>query len=191
MRILIILLLSFSSVFALKAQAPAIFPQAAFRAVYKTHIQYKEKDMSGLLLIRQGQDSTFRIAFVTEVGMKIFEFKFYPRKKHNFEMISILSWLDRKIIINTLRRDFESLFMTFAAYTKARQKDNTLVYCHEGKRIYSLENGRITTMLRKHLGLKKEEISITNTDDKPVPVRIGIQHLGAELSIKMELIKFE
>jgi hypothetical protein len=197
MRILIRLLLSFSFLWAtanvragdsLVLAQQRIFPQHSFRAVYKTRIHFKDKDLSGLLLVRQNADSSFRVAMVTEVGMKIFEFKFFARKKDNFQVVSILSYMDRKIIINTLRRDFESLFMTFATYKNPHIRGNELCYRYGGRRIYQLNEGSITRMLRKKLLFKKEQIEI-ESEKGALPQKIFIRHYGVDLQIEMEWIK--
>jgi hypothetical protein len=197
MRILIRLLLSFSFLW-LTANVQAadslvwaqqrIFPAQGFRAVYKTHIRFKDKDLSGLLLVRQNADSSFRVALVTEVGMKIFEFEFFPRKKDNFHSISILSYMDRKIIVNTLRRDFESLFMTFAAFKKPHVKEESVCYRYEGRRIYRIENGLVVQMQRKKFLFKKEQIEI-EAKRNALPQKIFIRHYGVDLQIEMEWIK--
>jgi len=172
-----------------------VFPLKSFRAVYKTKIDYKDKHFSGLLLVRENQDSSFRIAFVTEVGMKIFEFEFFPRKKDNFKLVSILPYLDKGIIINVLRRDFESVFMTFAKYKKAKIKDLgeglfQKKYCYQGKRIYRIQAfDRIIKMQRKKFFSVKEKISF-EYDNQDFPAQITIHHLNAQLNMEMQLIKF-
>ena len=167
---------------------PRIFPRHALLATYQTHIDFKERSFSGLLLIRENADQSFRIAFVTEVGLKIFEFQFFTQKKESFHLVSILSYLDRKIVINTLRRDFESLFMTFAAYRKAKISDGKIRYCYQGKRIYFTENHRITHMIRRKFFIKKEDIELAY-GQKDLAERIDIRHKGVNLHIKMKLIK--
>ncbi|RLD67495.1 MAG: hypothetical protein DRI84_02255 [Bacteroidetes bacterium] len=169
-----------------------IFPQKTFRAVYKTKIQLKENSYSGLLLVRRNADSSFRIAFVTEVGMKIFEFEFFPRKKNSFHVVSILSYLDKKIIISTLGRDFESLFMTFTAFKQPKIKNlgrglSTQKYCYKGKRIYTVQSNRVIGMLRKKGFFKKEEIELKSGGGNN-PQYISIHHFGIELNIEMTLL---
>ena len=200
--LLLILILSPFGVFAgqndsmdpSKISEARVFPLKSFRAVYKTKIDYKDKHFSGLLLVRENPDSSFRIAFVTEVGMKIFEFEFLPKKKNNFKVVSILSYLDKGIIIKVLRRDFESVFMTFAKYKKAKIKDLgkglfLKKYCYQGKRIYSMQGfDRIVKMQRKKFFSVKEEI-IFEYNNQGFPAQITIHHLNAKLDIEMQLIK--
>ena len=175
-------------------KSPArVFPQERFRAVYQTKIDIKDKSFSGLLLVRENADSSFRIAFVTEVGMKIFEFEFFPRKKDAFHVVSILSYLDRGIILKTLRRDFESLFMGFAAFKTPKIKSienavSTQRYCHEGKRMYFVQGKQIQRMTRTKFFFTKEEIHFIYKD-YTFPQLIHIHHLGVKLDIKMKLIK--
>jgi len=177
----------------LENSSARVFPQERFRAVYKTKIDIKDKSFSGLLLVRENADSSFRIAFVTEVGMKIFEFEFFPRKKDAFHVVSILSYLDRGIILKTLRRDFESLFMGFTAFKKPKIKSLgkasfTQRYCYEGKRIYFVQGKQILSMTRSKFLSTKEEIHFTYGDNA-FPQLINIHHLGVKLDIEMKLIK--
>lgn len=170
-----------------------IFPTQEFKAIYKTKIQFKDKSFSGLLLIRRNADSTFRIAFVTEVGMKIFEFMFYPKKENGFKVISILPYLDKKIIVKTLRKDFESVFMTFASFKKPKIKviEENLIklkYCYQGKRIYAVQpQDSIRSMKRKCVFLKKEEIQL-KYGSRNIVESISIQHFGVDLAIDMLVI---
>jgi len=181
------------STFLSKNSVVRVFPQKEFRAIYKTTIDFKDKSFSGLLLVRENIDSSFRIAFVTEVGMKIFEFEFFPRQKNAFHVVSILSYLDKAIIIKTLKRDFESIFMVFTAFKtpniKPLEKDLYIYkYCYEGKRSYLVQGKKIQNMSRFKFFFPKEEIHFTYTN-RIIPQLIKFHHFGVKLDIEMKLIK--
>lgn len=198
--ILLSFVISFLSPILIKAQqqdvAPksiTIFTDLSGKYLYRTKIKYKDKVLSGMLIIRKSDSNSYRVAMVTELGMTIFEMEFFANKKKPFILHSCIKYLDKKVIINTLRRDFESIFLNFANWEKAKVIDNEhgkiYKYCYEGKREYFCNNyGDVSKIIRRKWFLKQEIIEIENIKNS-YPRSISIAHQHNRLSIQLTFIK--
>jgi len=76
---------------------------------YTTSVDVYGHHISGLLLFKVMPDSAVRVVFTNEVGVTFFDFEF--TKNDDFRVHQINSQLDKKIVINLLRKDFELLMM--------------------------------------------------------------------------------
>jgi len=75
--------------------------------LYRTTVEVNGKEITGLLLIKTMPDSSIRIVFSNEFGIKFFDFEFSGRDQ--FKIYSIVPQMDKKPVITTLRKDFELL----------------------------------------------------------------------------------
>lgn len=175
------------------AKSISIFSDVSGKYLYRTKINYKDKVVSGILIIRKSTNNSYRVAMVTELGMTIFEMEFFTDKKKSFILHSCIKYFDKDIIINTLRRDFESIFLNFASWQKVKVIDNKdgeiYRYCHEGKRDYFCNDyGDVSKIIRRKFFLKQEIIHIENIKN-PYPKSVSIEHQRTRLSIQMHFIK--
>ncbi len=175
------------------AESISIFSDLKGKYLYRAKINYKEKILSGMLIIKKSDSNSYRVAMVTELGMKIFEMEFFDNKEKPFVLHSCIKYLDKKIIINTLRRDFESLFLNFASWEKAKVKYNKegeiYTYYYQGKRKYYCNNyGDINKIVRSKFFIKRETTIIANIKN-PYPKSISIHHHQNRLSIQLTFIK--
>ena len=68
--------------------------------VYKTNITVYGHELSGIFIAKKINDTTHRVVFTTEFGNKLFDFEISEK---TFKVNSIVSELDKKILINTLK----------------------------------------------------------------------------------------
>ena len=175
------------------AKSVSIFTELNGKYLYRAKINYKDKVLSGLIIIRKSDSSSYRVAMITELGMKIFEMEFCTNKEKPFILHSCIAYLDKKVIINTLRRDFESIFLNFANWENVKVVDNDdgkiYRYCYDGKRDYFCNDyGDVSKIIRRKWFLKQEIILIENIKN-PYPRRISIDHQRTRLSIQLNFIK--
>jgi len=171
----------------------SLFTDLNGKYLYHAKINYKDKVLSGMLIIRKTDSSSYRVAMVTELGMTIFEMEFFTNKEKPFILHSCIKYLDKKFIINTLRRDFESVFLNFANWENAKVVDNEdgkiYRYCYDGKRDYYCNDyGDVNKIVRRRWFLKQEIIHIENIKN-PYPKSITIEHQRTRLSIQLNFIK--
>ncbi|MDC9723558.1 MAG: hypothetical protein PSN34_12425 [Urechidicola sp.] len=74
--------------------------------IYKAQISIKENNFGGILIIKKINMQEHRVVFTTEIGNKIFDFSYIGNE---FKVNSILADMDKKILINLLKKDFKVL----------------------------------------------------------------------------------
>ena len=74
-------------------------------AWYSTAVDVYDNHISGLLVIKNMPDSTIRVVFTNEAGITFFDFEFSDRG--DFIVHFVVHQLDKKYVLQTLRKDFE------------------------------------------------------------------------------------
>lgn len=171
----------------------SIFTDLNGKYLYRAKINYKDKVISGILIIRKTDNISYRVAMVTELGMTIFEMEFFTNRKHPFILHSCIKYLNKKLIINTLRRDFESIFLNFANWENVKLIENEegkiFRYYYDGKRDYFCNDyGDVSKIIRRKCFVKREIIEIDNIKN-PYPKSITIEHQRNRMSIQLNFIK--
>jgi len=118
---------------------PGYHPQPSSRAVapvswfqkdtgyflFDTKIDLMKNHFSGLMVIKPDTESSFRVVFITEVGLKIFDLEFMPAS--GMKVHYILDAMNRKALINKLSSDISLVLMNDAAVKQPdvlRHKDS-------------------------------------------------------------------
>lgn len=165
------------------------------KAIYHTSIDIYKKHFSGLLVIKKiEQDSTYRLVFLSELGMKIFDFEYSYNYKNDFQVKYILEPINKKYIINTLKQDFELFLKTQTKETKTTnyKKDNIILQKVKYKGMYnyytfSTDSNYVSSILQKGWLFKK--VLITNKlYSKSSPNKTIFNHKGVKLSINLSKI---
>ena len=105
----------------------AKFKPAFNVALYKTEVDVVGNHLSGLLLIKKMSDSSTRMVFSNEMGLKFFDFEFTT--DGNFKVYFIMKKMNKKPVLKTLRKDFELLLMEHLDTTAASVRiNNGLIY---------------------------------------------------------------
>ncbi len=87
--------------------ADKIVPRSLHTAWYHAGIDVAGNHISGLLLIKNMPDSSTRVVFTNEAGVTFFNFGFSYDGR--FTVHTIIKKLNKKPVVNTLRKDFELL----------------------------------------------------------------------------------
>jgi len=83
--------------------------------VYKAKIDVNKNHLGGLLIVKKIAENHHRVVFTTEFGNKIFDFEFIDNV---FKMNAILDKLNKKIVVNALKKDFQLLVTENNSVTK-------------------------------------------------------------------------
>ncbi|WP_345238546.1 hypothetical protein [Hymenobacter saemangeumensis] len=86
--------------------------------LYRTEIEVVGKHLSGLLFFKSLPNNTFRVVFTNEMGLNLFDFEFSER---DFKVIHCIEQLNKKPVINQLRKDIGFLLMTELDFGKGRE----------------------------------------------------------------------
>ncbi len=163
------------------------------KALYNTKVDVTGKHLSGLLLIKAMPDSSTRLVFSNEMGFKYFDFEF--AKDGAFKVYYILSQMDKKAVLTTLRKDFEILLMQHLDLGKAfvRKKDGFFYYGFpqtKGNNYY-ITDSACTRLIRVERASKRkpvvEAVMLHYTEN--MPDTIGISHTNFNFTIGLKKLK--
>lgn len=93
--------------------------------VYKAKIIAGKNNFGGLLIIKKIKEAHHRVVFTTEFGNKIFDFEFI---ENEFKVNSVLKKLDKKIILNALKKDYQLLVKELHVSETKFNSENDFIY---------------------------------------------------------------
>lgn len=158
-----------------------------------TTIDMKKNHFSGIMVIKSLTDSGYRVVFMTEVGLKIFDLEFISgRPAHVYYFLDAL---DKKILVNTLTADLK-LLLTFPEEGKkpdAYESSSELYmlkYKDKGKKDYygiSPHTGRPVYAYKVSMLSKKARINYYSGNGMQID-SIKLIHYHVDLQIGMHYI---
>lgn len=160
--------------------------------VYKTNITVYGHEMSGIFIAKKINDSTHRVVFTTEFGNKLFDFEI---SETTFKVNSIVSELDKKILINTLKEDFRLLLKkNYVIQEQFENESNNIYKSADGNRdnylFVSKKEQKLEKVLRS--SKTKEKITITFTlENDTFAKKVVILHQNIKLKIELNYLKSE
>lgn len=160
--------------------------------VYKTNITVYGHEMSGIFIAKKINDTTHRVVFTTEFGNKLLDFEI---SETDFKVNSIVSELDKKILINTLKEDFRLLLKKEYLIQEQFENESYNIYkSADGKRDNYLFISKKDQKLEKvvHSTKTKEKITITFSLENDIfAKKVVILHQNIKLRIELNYFKSE
>lgn len=160
--------------------------------VYKTNITVYGNEISGIFIAKKINDTVHRIVFTTEFGNKLLDFEI---SDNSFKVNSIVSELDRKILINTLKEDFRLLLKKEYLIQEQFENDSDDIYkSKDGKRDNYLFISKKNHKLEKvvHSSPTKEKFTLTFSSENNIfAEKIQIIHQNIKLKIELNYFKSE
>jgi hypothetical protein len=158
-----------------------------------TTIDVMNRHFSGLMVIKPLQDSGYRVVFLTEVGLKIFDLEFSPGetvKVHYF-----MDALNKKILVRTLSADLMLLLIQQEKDGKAFVYDGSpskrmIMYRHKRRRDYyevSALTGKPVQAYQISCISRKARIDYYSREGMQID-SVNIVHDHVDLRIGMHLI---
>src|SRR5690606_23981864 len=151
--------------------------------VYKAKIAFADKSFGGLFVVKKLDEGQYRVVLTTEMGNKLLDFSFTG---NDFNVNYILEEMDKKILIDLLRKDFYVLIQERPTVLHQYIKEDTTfletragfyaIHGQELKRIIGTANGKEKTIY-DFLGI-----------DGYLAKEITIVHKRIKLSINLKLI---
>lgn len=173
-----------------------IFGDDFDKAWYRAAIDLNNRHFSGLMLLKRVQNS-YRMVFLSEIGLKILDLEFFNAKNNAFQVHYCLDAFDRRSIINSIRKDMESILIDFTQETEnkvfhGRNGENRVIrykLSGPGRCYYSInKDNRVVGIERRGLFGKKGEIAIEYGSGIP-PQEIIILHKIIDLEIVLANLK--
>jgi hypothetical protein len=155
-------------------------PRGIDTSWYDASIDVVGKHISGLLLIKNMPDSSTRIVFTNEAGVKFLDFEF--AKDHTFTVHHIIRQMNKKPVIRLLQKDF-SLMLGIPFQTaswQAWQNNGDVYYGVRQKKEthYFITGQDCASLHRIETGsLRKRKVSlIMSGSDVNKPDSMDLQH---------------
>lgn len=155
--------------------------------VYKANITVYDKNFGGIFIVKKIIDDHHRVAFTTEMGSKIFDFSF---EGEEFKVNAILEEMDKKLLINILKKDFRALIKEKLPVLKRyRSGENEIFQSEIAKKTYFVykKNGELTELIRTGHGKEKVAFHFSEINDN-IAKKIKILHKNIKLDIKLTSI---
>ncbi|WP_264552813.1 hypothetical protein [Flavobacterium sp. N2038] len=160
--------------------------------VYKTNVTVYGHEMSGIFIAKKVNDTTHRVVFTTEFGNKLLDFEISEK---TFKVNSIVSELDRKILINTLTEDFRILLKKDYQIQEQFENENYNIYksadnYRDNYLFFSKKDQKLEKVVRS--SKTKEKITFTFTlENDTFAKKVVILHQNIKLKIELNYFKSE
>jgi hypothetical protein len=127
---------------------------------YKTSIDVVGKHISGLLFIKNMADSSKRVVFTTEAGLKFLDFEFSPDK--GFKVHYVIRQLNKRPVIRLLQKDFALMLgLPFErSEWQAWQNNNDILYgvIEKQEKYYFITDKDCASLQRVESGSKRKRM---------------------------------
>ena len=155
--------------------------------VYKANIAVYDNTFGGIFIVKKLGDQQHRVVFTTEMGTKLFDFSFH---KDAFKVNYILDDLNKKILINILKKDFKVLITEHitALNTYTLDQESIVRTKLNKKTYYYYKDEHLNQIVRASHRKEKVRFSFTEINDN-IAKRITIKHYNIKLEINLKSIK--
>src|SRR5690606_7251474 len=116
--------------------------------VYKARIMVQKKEFGGLFIVKKLGPDRHRVVFTTEMGNKILDFSFDGDR---FIVNYLLEEMDKRILVNILKRDFKALITEDLGISRAFKKNNLKIFEAKNDRkkyYYFYNNDQLEKIIR-------------------------------------------
>jgi len=153
--------------------------------VYKCQMDIYKNHVSGILIIKKLNETTHRVALTSDFGNKLIDFE---ASENNFKLNYVLPDLDKKIVINFLKNDFQQLLKKQYPVSESFENENAKIY------LSKIENKSYYLFFSKNNLLKqiiytknnKEKIDFTFDAKKHIFAdSLNLQHKDFKINIKL------
>lgn len=154
--------------------------------VYKCQMDIYKNHVSGILILKKINETTHRVVLTSDFGNKLIDFEI---SDDDFKLNYVLPDLDKKIVINFLKNDFQQLLKREYPVTESFENENSKIYLSKvDKKIYYLFFNKENGLLKQIIYTKnnKEKIDFTFDAKKHIFAdSIDLQHKDFKINIKL------
>jgi hypothetical protein len=93
--------------------------------VYKAHIEVYGNDLSGIFVVKKVNNSVHRVVLTTDFGNKLLDFELSEK---DFKVNYIVDELNKKIVINTLKKDLVLLLKSNHKVNEVIENEENMIY---------------------------------------------------------------
>lgn len=154
--------------------------------VYKCQIDIYKNHVSGILILKKINESAHRVVLTSDFGNKLIDFEI---SDNDFKLNYVLPDLDKKIVINFLKNDFQELLRQKYPVTESFENENQKIYLSKtDKKTYYLFFNKEDGLMKQIIYTKnnKEKIDFTFDAKKHIFAdSLNLQHKDFKINIKL------
>lgn len=154
--------------------------------VYKCQMDIYKNHVSGILIIKKLNETTHRVALTSDFGNKLIDFEISDQ---NFKLNYVLPDLDKKIVINFLKNDFQQLLKRQYPVSESFENENAKIYLSKiDNKSYYLFFNKDNNMLKQIIYTKNNREKIDFTFDAKKHIfadSLNLQHKDFKINIKL------
>jgi hypothetical protein len=162
--------------------------------LYKTEVNLYGNKFGGLLLIKAMQDSSYRIVFTTETGIKLFDFEL---KAEKFTVHFCIDKFNKEAVLATIAADIRLLVIENRLNQHAElytsSENDYLIYKFNNAKLsdYYFKSEATKKLLRVEQNEGKKQKVVIDLQDyiTTVPSTIKIRHKNIRLKIDLKLLE--
>jgi hypothetical protein len=154
--------------------------------VYKCQMDIYKNHVSGILIIKKIKETTHRVVLTSDFGNKLIDFEV---SENDFKLKYVLPDLDKKIVINFLKNDFQELLRQRYPVNESFENENSKIYLSKiDKKNYYLFFNKENNLLKQIIYTKnnKEKIDFSFDAKKHIFAdSLNLQHKDFKINIKL------
>ncbi|WP_411811815.1 hypothetical protein ACLB9Y_19425 [Chryseobacterium scophthalmum] len=154
--------------------------------VYKCQMDIYKNHVSGILIIKKIKETTHRVVLTSDFGNKLIDFEV---SENDFKLNYVLPDLDKKIVINFLKSDFQELLRQKYPVNESFENENSKIYLSKiEKKNYYLFFNKENNLLKQIIYTKnnKEKIDFSFDAKKHIFAdSLNLQHKDFKINIKL------
>lgn len=154
--------------------------------VYKCQMDIYKNHVSGILIIKKINPKFHRVVLTSDFGNKLIDFEV---SENDFKLNYVLPDLDKKIVINFLKNDFQELLRQRYPVNESFENENSKIYLSKiDKKNYYLFFNKENNLLKQIIYTKnnKEKIDFSFDAKKHIFAdSLNLQHKDFKINIKL------
>jgi hypothetical protein len=158
------------------------------RFIFRAHLEFYRHHLGGLMLIKPIQEESYRVLFMTEVGIKIFDMEFF--RNGDFKLHYLLEAMKRKSLLETLKNDIGLMLYPVPGDTqiemrKDRQTGNIVIKSKDknGVKYFYLEDQyRVNEIIQRDGCIQRMNMTLYSEDSREID-SIRISHSPVKMNI--------
>lgn len=160
--------------------------------LYSAYVDVTKHHFSGILFFKLMPDSSMRVVFTNEMGVKFFDFAF--TKEGGFVKYYVMKKMDKMVVVNALRKDIELVLM-HPDYLNAKLLTNGseryIAFPDKKGHDYYVTDNDCTHLLRIEKASPRKPIEYIKLFDykEGIPDSIDIRHKNFKFSIALKKIE--
>lgn len=154
--------------------------------VYKCQMEVYGNDISGILIIKKISETTHRVVMTSDFGNKMIDFEI---SDNDFKLNYVLEDLNKKMVINFLKNDFQELLKQKYPITESFENNDSKIY------LSNIDKKQYYLFFNKNSGLLNQIVYTQNNREKidftfeakkhTFAETINLQHKDYKINIKL------